>query len=198
MCTVNLAVEGIVDRAVAERLILHVGAQVGNAYGLSGKSRLRSKVKAYCQAAHLSPWLILVDLNSDAECAPALIKAWSIQSTPCLCFRVAVRAVEAWLLAHADAVAAFLGVQTRLVPPDPESLADPKQTLVDLARQSPHKDIRQDMVPAPRAGRREGPAYAARLIDFVEHHWDLVVAAKRADSLRRAMECLEQLCRNCA
>ncbi|MCS7168176.1 MAG: hypothetical protein RMI91_03400 [Gemmatales bacterium] len=66
-----------------------------------------------------------MDLDRDASCAPALRKRYLAQLAPYLCFRVAVRAIEAWLLADAPNLARFLHVCPNLIPPDPESLSDP-------------------------------------------------------------------------
>ncbi len=68
-------------------------------------------------------------------------------------FLLWVRHVEAWLLADRERISAFLGVGTVKVPRDPETLEDPTRTLVDLARQSRRRDIREDMVPRPGSGR---------------------------------------------
>jgi hypothetical protein len=43
-----------------------------------------------------------VDLDSDTGCAPPLCEQWIPGPAPFLCFRVAVREVEAWLMADAE------------------------------------------------------------------------------------------------
>ena len=70
------------------------------------------------------------------------------------------------------------------VPREPEALAHPKQSLINLVRLSRRRDIRQDLVPRPAGGRTEGPAYMSRLIEYATDHWRPDVAATRADSLR--------------
>ncbi len=190
---VNAAVEDIVDEAVAVRLISHVGGKPGEVYGKQGKGYLQRTVKAYNQAANYAPWLVLVDLDHDANCAPLLRRSWVPTPAPRLCFRVAVRAVESWLLADAEAMAGFLGVARSKIPPQPEALPDPKRTLVDLARASRRREIRLDMVPREGSGRSEGPAYTSRLIEYVGHHWRPEEAAKRAESLARTIRCLRRL-----
>ena len=189
---ISAAVEGIVDEAVVRKLIAHADATPGDVYGKKGKSFLRQKIAGYNNAAQRAPWLVLVDLDNEG-CAPPLRNAWLPQPAPYLCFRVAVREVEAWLLADAERLAGFLGVARSRLPPDPERLADPKTTMVKLARASRRRDIREDMVPRPRSGRQVGPAYSSRLIEFASLHWRPDVAAGRADSLKRAMRCLERL-----
>ena len=49
------------------------------------------------------------------------------------------------------------------------------------------------MVPRDGSGRSVGPAYASRMIEYVEGFWRPEVAAHRADSLRRAIACVVRL-----
>ena len=83
--TVAAAVEGLVDEAVALRLIRHAGAEPGSVYGRSGKAQLRKQISGYNNAARHAPWLVLVDLDRDEDCAPPLRAArtrfWRCAST---------------------------------------------------------------------------------------------------------------------
>jgi hypothetical protein len=111
-----------------------------------------------------------------------------------MCFRVAVRAVEAWLLADGEAIAGFLGVARTAIPSrSPDDLDDPKRMLVEIAKSSRRREIREDMVPRPASGRSVGPAYASRLIEFATSAWRPEVAAMCSESLRRAIASLERL-----
>jgi hypothetical protein len=190
---VSAAVEGDTDEAVVQQLIRHIGAEPGRVYGRKGKPDLRARVEGYNHAARRAPWLILVDLDQDAPCAPPLCRDWVPHPAPHLCFRVAVRAMEAWLMADADALASYLSVAKTRVPADPEAEADPKRTLVNLARRSRRTALVKDMVPREGSGRSEGPAYASRIVEFASLHWRPDVAAERSDSLRRAIACLRRL-----
>jgi hypothetical protein len=189
---INFAVEGEIDEAVARKLILHVGAIPGTVYGKQGKLYLRERVAGYNQAAKGQPWLVLVDLDR-CSCAPALVQNWVSQPSPYLCLRVAVREVETWLLADSHNLAHFLGVPPSRIPHAPEQLSDPKKLMVTLASQSRKRDIRRDMVPAPDAGQQVGAAYSARLIEFVEKHWDILQAVSHSPSLQRAIDCLKRV-----
>ncbi len=189
---INAAVEGIVDEAVARRLIAHVGGSVGSVYGKSGKTDLRKKIKGYNKAAQHAPWLVLVDLDGES-CAPSLCKSWLLDPAPYLCFRVVVRQVEAWLMADAEALADYLRVARGAIPDNPEMLENAKAEMTKLAAKSRRREIRLDMVPREGSGRMVGPAYASRLIEFTENLWRPERAAQRAGSLRRAIACLERL-----
>ena len=190
---VSAAVEGIVDDAVVRKLLAYSGGQVGTVYGRKGKSYLQQRIHGFGQAARYSPWVVLVDLNQSAPCAPALVADWLADPPPGLCFRVIIRAVEAWLMADAESLARYLSVPGSRIPDHPENLARPKEALVDVARRSRRKAIRQDMVPRPRSGRQEGPAYTSRMTEFAIERWRPDVAARRAESLGRAIRCLKRL-----
>ena len=187
------AVEGLVDEAVVRRLVEHAGGTAGTVYGRRGKPHLRKKIAGYNCAAHYSPWCVLVDLDADADCAPTLRNEWLPAVAPQLCFRVVVRAVEAWLLADEETLARFLSVARPRIPADPEQLPDPKAFMIDIARRSRRRAVRKDMVPRRGSGRREGPAYTSRLMEFADTAWRPEVAAQRSDSLGRAIRCLRRL-----
>jgi len=190
--TISAAVEGLVDETVVRRLIAYAGGHPGPVYGKNGKPALRDKINGYNHAARHTPWVVLVDLNSDADCAPLLRHDWLPTPAPQLCFRVAVRQVEAWLMADAETLAAYLGVMPRRIPVAPETLPNAKVEMVNIARRSRRSAIRQDMVPRQGSGRAVGPAYTSRMIEYAERHWRPKVAAQHADSLRRAIDCLRR------
>jgi hypothetical protein len=108
-------------------------------------------------------------------------------------FRVAVREVEAWLLADRASMALFLKVPLALIPRDPDGLDDPKLRLVDLARRSRQRDIRVDLVPREGSGRAVGPAYTSRLVEFAGKMWRPDAAAAHSDSLRRCRQRIAEL-----
>ena len=190
---ISAAVEGSVDEAVARRLVRHVGGQLGKVYGKGGKPSVLNNLEGYNNAGRHFPWFVLVDLDRDRDCAPLAHAEWLPQPTPRLCFRIAVRTVEAWLMADVETLASYLDIPRNKVPPDAESLESPRTTLVNLARRSRRKRIREDMVPRQDSGRQVGPVYVSRLIEYVDTTWRPQVAAQRADSLQRTIVCLRRL-----
>ena len=149
---IRAAVEGIADEAVVRRLVQHVGAQPGPVYGKKGKGHLRQRLKGYNNSARFWPWIIVVDLDHDADCPPPLRAEWLPNSAPNMCFCFAVREVEAWLLADRVRIAQFLGVGVVRVTQTPELEADPKRTVIELAGNSRRRAIREDMTPRPGSG----------------------------------------------
>jgi hypothetical protein len=192
---VTVAVEGMTDEAIAARLVRHVGGEVTRVFGLNGKPYLRRNLAGYVRAARQRSWLLLVDLDREADCAPELVVSWIGSHRGDLCFRVAVRAVEAWLLADDVGIASALGLPRGVVPRRPEDLADPKEALVRLAQRARHRDAREAIVPRTGSGRKTGPLYASWLARFVDERWCIERAALRAPSLGRALTATRRLVR---
>ncbi len=190
---VSGAVEGLIDETMLRRLVREAGGSAGPIYGKKGKVHLDRQLGGYNNAANYSPWSVLRDLDHDAPCAAELRSRLLPSPAPLMCFRIAVRTAEAWLIADRERLAEFLAVAVSRIPADPESLPNPKHALVEIARRSRKRDIRADMIPRPSSGRSVGPAYAARLIEFVEVSWRPRAAAATSDSLKRCLKRLKLL-----
>lgn len=192
------AVEGPTDEAVLRTIVRARGAIVHRVHVQHGKPNLRRALPGYNDAAKRSPWFIVVDLDDECPCASMLVHAWLPVPSPQMRFRVAVRQIEAWLLADADRFSMVFGVRRGQVPDTPDELDDPKGTVLSLVAASKKSAIKADMIPRPGSGRRVGPAYAARLIEFVtrgEGGWRLEHAAAASPSLRRCVERVDELVR---
>jgi len=190
------AVEGLIDEAVIKRLIGHIGANPGPVYGKRGKDYIKKHIRGFNNASKGGCWVVLVDLDTDFECAPDLRFNWLSSQEPKLCFRVAVREIETWLLADRDRCSQFLGIPKSKIPEAVEGIADPKQLLINLARKSRKLLIQSDMVPSTNSGRQVGPAYDSRLIEFVtdaQNGWRPDHAAKLSQSLEKCINCLKLL-----
>jgi hypothetical protein len=99
-------------------------------HGKNGKPQLMKNIKGIQRGGPALALDDLVDLDRDVECAPPLCEKWVPQPGPYLCFRVAVREVEAWLMADSESLASFLKVARHRVPPHPEQLLEPKTEMV--------------------------------------------------------------------
>lgn len=190
--TISAVVEGDLDAAVIRRLAREAGLHLASVHVKRGKQNIRSRISGYNAAAQHTPFVVLVDLDREYDCAPELIREWLPERASLLRFRVAVRAIEAWLLGDRERVARFLRVKQSSIPVAPETALDPKRTLVEIARHSTNADVRADLVPRAGSGRTVGEAYSARLIAFVTRPdgWRSDVAAERCDSLARAKRAL--------
>ena len=194
--SIDIVVEGDVDEAVVCRVCDHVGVPVAAVYGKRGKDHIIDRLHNYNQAANFSPWLVVVDLDHDSDCAPDFVKAKLGTPSHGMCFRIAVRAIESWLLADAEQLAAFLHTRPTRFPTNPDHENDPKLTLIQLARRSTRKAIRNDMVPRTGSGRQVGIGYVGLITEFVTEKdvgWRPEVAMEHSDSLRRCIEALHTL-----
>lgn len=193
MMPVNVLVEGMTDEPVAKKLLSHVGLEIGTIYGRKGKSHLLERVSIYNKAAHIAPWFVLVDLDGDAQCPSQAIIQWLPKPAHGMRFRIAVRSIEAWLMADRESIASFLAVSLSKIPHRVDLDPNPKQALINIARTSRNKSVREDIVPRQGSGAKVGPLYVARLTDFTENHWRPTEGEKHSESLRRCIRALSTL-----
>ena len=184
------AVEGGPDVVVVDRILELAGLQRGPVYVTGGKGMLDKRLRGYNAAAKFSPWLVLRDMDHDADCAPALRNTLLPAPSDLMHFRIAVRAVEAWLLGDHLRISSFLGIAATKIPPAPETLSDPKGAVVQLASLSRRASIRDDLVPIRGSTSHVGPGYTARMIEFASSYWRPEIAARRSPSL---LHCIQQL-----
>jgi len=190
---ITVACEGATDAAVLRYLLQWLGLAVGAVYIQSGKAQLDKKLRSYNQAAKLAPWLVVRDFDSDADCAPTLVQELLPQPSRSMCFRVAVPQIEAWLLADRNGMAAFLGVSADRLPDSPDSFGDAKGEIIQLARRSRLRQIREDLVPGSGFRHPVGPDYTARITEFASRFWRPDRAESASPSLASCIQALRRL-----
>jgi hypothetical protein len=194
MFPVQVVVEGLTDEYVVRTILKYAGLICEKVQHKS-KPQLPMSITRYNQAAQYRNWLVVLDLDHDAACAVTYRQRLLAHQTPGFQLRIAVRAIEAWLLADQERIAAYLGVSRQRIPVYPDQLDNPKATLIELVRHSPNKKLREDMATPPdKHPNQIGPGYAARILEFVEHAEDLWrpdVAAENSDSLARCIRALQ-------
>ncbi len=191
---ISVVVEGTTDVPYVKKLCAGAGVECMEPFVVRrGKPGIDEDLPKYANAAKSSPYLIIRDLDQDAACAPEWLAANAPKTAGArwLMLRLAVREVEAWFLADAEIAAKCLRVHISNVPLEPDSLPDPKRTLVELARRSTKKSIRDHVAPRPRDTRKVGPQYEQLLIEWADK-WRVDVALKKSPSLRRAHKALER------
>ena len=154
-------------------------------------------VPAFNNMAKASPVLLLTDLDSCA-CPPSLVNEWLVHTKhPLFLFRVAVREVEAWLLASDKELSSFLGMRKTLNIPAPETLDDPKAELLKLAASSPRRELRDAFTRRNQGGNLlQGPAYNSALAKILNQHWNSAAACDKCSSLQRIFDALSNLEKN--
>lgn len=193
-----MGVEDDLTYAVADVLIKQLlgdkyASQRLHAKRAGGFGQIRGNLDKYLRLAARQPVVLITDLDR-RPCAPSLIAEWfgSGRPSPFLCFRVAVREVESWLMADKIGLAKFLGVAEHRLPRSVEEELDPKQRLIEIASRG-RKGIRDELVDPHFAHARQGLGYNERLSKFVTTEWNLERASKLSDSLRRACTALARL-----
>lgn len=194
MPPICLATEDKLSEDVAARLIsnLNSGLEVGLTFRRRGSGYLKANVDKFCEIARRSPLLLITDLDN-YECPASLIAKWmgNISRPKNLIFCVAVREVEAWLLADHVGMRKLLAKGASNLPREPDSLSDPKRTLLQLAQKAP-RDVRNDLLIEKGAIASQGLGYNHRMGDFVRDIWEPERAAARSKSLNRAIARLRQ------
>lgn len=186
---IALVVEDALSLAVMERMLAFTGRSyvVKRPLVTRGAGTIKKSVEKYRQASHVLPHVVLTDLDQ-INCPLALLTQWGVlQLPPAMLFRVAVREVEAWLLADRAGFASFAGVPVNKVTQEPESLPDPKQALINLVRRSRNRRLAIELVPATGSALTIGPLYNERLSAFARNGWDVNAAMGSAPSLSRTV-----------
>lgn len=181
--------EDVLTVEVMVRLLAVVSPEVSihNTHVCHGIGDVRRKMDRFRNASRAVPHVILVDLDN-LPCPVEMIESWGLRRMPkSVLFRIAVREVEAWLLADSESLARYLGVPVVKIPTNPERLVDPKQTLINVARKSRSSRLAEEMVPSKKSLATIGPLYNERLSEFVKKHWRPAVARTASASLDRAI-----------
>ncbi len=192
---VNLATEDVLSEQMLRVLLQQCGRKydVGAVFRKNGSGYLKSKLSGFNNAAKGVPYVILTDLDHQ-NCVTQLISNWcgfTVKDyikwrNPNLLFMIAVKEVEAWLLADRQSFAEFLGISITHVPLKSDEISDPKRELIRLARKTKFRRLREDLVPRDGSLVSIGPDYNGRLSEFLANKWQLKVAQTNSPSLRRA------------
>lgn len=187
---ISLAVEDQLSEVVLKKILSIAKDRflVSTCYSRGGFGYLKKNIASFNNAAKGIPFVVLTDLDA-SECPPALIREWlPYPKHHNLLFRIAVREVEAWLLADRKGSAGYLGIAIESIPLDVESIKDPKQALIELTKKSIKRRIRESIVPGSKSGARQGPDYNGALITFVNEFWNITVAKENSVSLKKTVK----------
>ena len=200
--TITLAVEDALSEFVAKRLLSDYlpGAAIRETLGHQGVGFLRRRMRDLNQIALLSEsgssfGLIWIHRRTVLEPTGLAQLIGELPHSTSLLIRIAVMEVESWILADRRGIAGWLGVAASIVPTSSENLHDPKRTLVEIARRSRSRALREAIAPQSIRGTgRAGPAYNDSLGEFVTQHWNPEAARRNAPSLDRAIARIAGTC----
>jgi len=197
--SVNIVVEDSLSNAILTTLLnANGGHKVAGSYPIksswengilqTGYGYIKKNLPAFNKASEVTPFVVLFD-QDDRPCPIQTINDWlqGQNKHHNLVIRVAVKEVEAWLIADRSGLAEFLSVPKKSITLEPELLSDPKAYIVQLAKNSQSSIVRQDIAPGPRSSATTGPYYTRALANFARTSWDFHEAATRSQSLARAI-----------
>lgn len=186
--------EGLLEVAVGERLldVLGIDRTFTRFIPKGGWEAFWRDAPRYNTAArHSGPVLGLVDLEQE-PCPSGLIgKHLPHGREASFVLRIAERMLESWLLADRKALAGFMHVAAKHLPEDPDQEENPKLALVNAARHSRRKEVRDDLVPEEGTAGIVGRGYTSRLGEFVREIWQPLNAQNSSQSLRRAIASIQ-------
>ena len=187
----TLVVEDDLSELVAARLIGEYlpTAEIFEVFVAGGS--IKSRIPGLNQrATFLGPVLALADLDRPLICPAVRVNelAGGLAIASNMLIRVAVLEIESWILADREGMARWLGVSADVITRNPESLDDPKRSLVQLASRSNNRLLREAIGPVRVLGtNRTGPDYNRAVGEFVTQRWNPEVARRNAPSLDRAI-----------
>lgn len=185
----NLAFEDALTESVAQKILQTIPTAYATrtVYNRGGYGYLKRTINGFNKAATGIPFLVGTDLDR-YECPPSLIADWLRHPKHHnLLISIAVREVEAWVLADRSNFATFIGLKPSSLPRNVEALPNPKETLIQLVRKSRKKQLRDDICPPPHSTRKIGPNYNAQLGRFVNETWNPALARANSRSLDRTI-----------
>lgn len=118
-------VEDMLQEVVLRKLLATYrrDIELSDVLGYRGNTYIREKLVGFNYAASQGlPHIAVTDLDNN-PCASNLLKLWvnfDIHSN--LLFRIAVREVEAWIMADREAFARFMGVAINRIPKNTEEI----------------------------------------------------------------------------
>lgn len=189
----NCVYEDTLTFSVIKRLVNDFSSQISIAQEINahGFGKIKRDILKYNNAAKQTPFFVITDLDKK-ECAVTLIRDWfgNNQKETNLIFRVAVREIDAWILADKKGIAKALHISPDIILSDPEKIEDPKGFLMQISKKSKNREIREDFSPKDSYAH-QGPLYNILLTEFVNNDWNLKDAMQHSRSLEKAYNALK-------
>jgi hypothetical protein len=196
-----LVTEDIPSEALAHRLLGYIDPDASfKSIGRRGIGYVQSKLRDLNRAAAGLRIVAIADRDSVRKCPIETVQSWlgGVRRHPNLVVRMAEMEIESWIIADREGVSDFLEIPTHRVSQFPDELVDPKQELVNLARLSRSRNIREQMCPALTAPTTVGPEYNGVVEHFIRSTWRPARALPNSPSLRRAEQRIRELAQRSA
>ena len=193
MIPLILIVKDFLSEAVARKILEASNKNYEIEYVLFwNKEKITGKIGDINKSAKGYGYFVLTDQDTADRCPPNAIRELPEPVHPNLLYRFAVMEIESWVMAHRDAISTFLRVPLSKIPADTDTISNPKEHLINLAKQSRIGRIKRDIAPLAGSTSKVGPDYNGRLIEFIWKCWDVKIASKSSPSLQRTLKRLKQ------
>lgn len=198
-----VSAEDTISRAVIEKMVNVIANEPVNLVSLGlnhgGLGYIKNNLSKFCDLATRERVIVLTDLDQ-AQCAPSLRTTWLKTLSDRddfpehMLFCIAVREVEAWLMADNATFASFFSISVPTIAGNIENTVNhPKEYLVAKARRSSDRRVREAIVPEKSSNATVGLGYNQLLSKFVKEAWGPERGASSSTSLQRAIRRLQTL-----
>ena len=171
MSDVILFSEDALIEEAARKIIAtqNAGLNISATMGRRGFSYVQQRIGEIRRSSSALRFLIFLDGDElGGTCPSDAIEQWfAARLPPNIHVRFAFHEVESWLLADRRNIASFLQLPLSEVPAIDDARRDTKELLVQLAQKSRSRALVQDLVPGRGFTAAVGPAYNARLSEFI-------------------------------
>lgn len=188
---IDLLVEGVTDEIVLRQALGALGHNVGVVYGKRGIAYLRNRASGIAVRGGFGYRVVIVADSMDfagSPCPGASSESLVTSPPAGTLVRLAVREIESWILGSRGELARFLRVPVGRIPMLSDEIGDPKQALVNLARLSATKRLREMMVPREHVSSVVGTGYVDAVSEFMNSRWNIDSASASSRSFRTFRE----------
>ncbi len=183
MTDIILFSEDALLEQAARKIIATVNRRINitNVMGKRGFGHFQKRIEQIRRSAVALTFFVFLDGDELGNICPSdAINQWfNTRSPRNIYVRFAFHEVESWLLADRENMASFLNIPENVIPVIDDQKRDTKEILIQLARRSNSREIKQDLVPQGTFTSVVGPAYSSRMSRFISTTWDVRAAATR-------------------
>ncbi len=193
---ISIATEDILTEEAMVKIIASKDSlRIRSSLGKKGCGYLTSNLDKFNALANSHYVLLVLDLDNknDLQEFKNNIEGQIRNKDEKLKIIVPVREVESWLLADREGLSKFLAVSKDKIDREPELLLDPKEKIINLARQSRDSNIKKGIPPKQGAAAKMGLSYNTLLSSFIREHWDISRAFELSQSLRETISFIDEI-----
>ncbi|ELM3659661.1 DUF4276 family protein [Edwardsiella piscicida] len=191
IATEDILTEEIMIKVISSSKQFDIGLKLGK----QGNGYLVSKLNNFNELAKSSPVIVVFDLDLKpcSEKFRTLLENKVINKRENLHLIVSVREIESWILADRVGFSSYFKVSKDKIERAPDELLDPKEKIINLAKQSKDSVIKKGIPPANGAAAKVGLSYNSLLTGFIREEWDMSRAAEASPSLSLAIKTITGL-----